>query len=282
VLVTVPNPVIGWLIGSGSRILIILIALVVAVVVLRRIIPLSMRRALVRATDTDARLEQIKRAETLSGVLLTTSLIVLFALGIILLMAELGFSIGPIIAGIGITSIALGLGAQTLVKDTINGIFILAEDQFRRGDVVTIAGATGTVEGVGLRRTVLRHEDGTVFSVPNSAIGVSANYTRGYSGISFNIGLSFTADVESTAAEIDRIGEELARDPEYRGLILTPPVALRVDSLEDTYLNLNVSGRVAPRPGAQAKVASEMRRRIKQDFDRLGIPYRGRPIADHA
>jgi small conductance mechanosensitive channel len=275
----VPSEVNAWLATNGLRIILIAVAVVIAVVILRRIIPLAMRHALVRAVDEDIRSEQIKRAETLSAVLLTTSLIVLFVTAVFLVLAELGFSIGPVVAGLGITSIALGLGAQTLVKDAINGIFILAEDQFRRGDVITVAGATGTVEEVSLRRTLLRAEDGTVFSVPNSAVVVSANHTRGYSGISFNVGLSFAADVERATAEIDRIGDELAHDPDYKGLILTPPMALRIDSLEDTYLNLIVSGKVTPSPGAQARVAGEMRRRIKQEFDRLGIPYRGSPSA---
>jgi moderate conductance mechanosensitive channel len=269
-----------WLRSSGLRILIVVVAILVAIAVLRRIIPVAMRHALVRAVDEEIRSEQVKRAETLSAVLLTTTLAIIFVAGALLILAELGFSIGPVIAGLGITSIAIGLGAQTLVKDAINGIFILAEDQFRRGDVVTIAGSTGTVEEVSLRRTLLRAEDGTVFSVPNSAVVVSANYTRGYSGISFNVGLSFAADLERATAEIDRIGDELAHDPIYSGLILSPPMALRIDSLEDTYLNLIVSGKVTPSPGAQAKVAGEMRRRIKQEFDRLGIPYRGSPTAD--
>jgi small conductance mechanosensitive channel len=272
----------AWLLTNGLRIAITLVAVFVAAVVLRRTIPLAVRHSLVRAVDEDIRSEQIKRAETLSAVFLTTGLIVLLASGVFLVLAELGFSLGPVIAGLGITGIALGLGAQTLVKDAINGIFILAEDQFRHGDVVTVAGATGTVEEVTLRRTLLRAEDGTVFSVPNSAVVVSANHTRGYSGISFNVGLSFAADVERATTEIDRIGDELAHDPDYSSLILSPPMALRIDSLEDTYLNLIVSGKVTPSPGSQAKVAGEMRRRIKQDFDRLGIPYRGSPTADRA
>jgi len=179
----VSDAVRSWALTHGLRVLAVILAVLLVRALLRRAVPLGLRHSLVRGIDEEIRVEQIKRAETLSGVILTTSLIGLLLAGGFLVLGDLGFSVAPVVAGLGVTGIALGLGAQTLVKDAVNGIFILAENQFRRGDIVTIAGATGRVEDVSLRRTLLRAENGTVFSVPNSAITVAANHTRGYSGI---------------------------------------------------------------------------------------------------
>ena len=269
----------SWALTHGLRVLAVILAVLLVRALLRRAVPLGLRHSLVRGIDEEIRVEQIKRAETLSGVILTTSLIGLLLAGGFLVLGDLGFSVAPVVAGLGVTGIALGLGAQTLVKDAVNGIFILAENQFRRGDIVTIAGATGRVEDVSLRRTLLRAENGTVFSVPNSAITVAANHTRGYSGISLNLGLSLAADLERATDEINRIGMELARDPQLGHLVLDPPAALGATSPDDASLSIVVSGRVAPTAGAQAVVGGEMRRRIHQEFDRLGILYQISPAA---
>ena len=264
-----------WATTHGLRVLIVVLVVVVARQFLAHAIPPVVRRSLVREVDGDGRSEQAKQADTLTQVILGTASIVVLLVAAFLVLAEVGFSVAPVIAGLGITGIAVGLGAQTLVKDAINGIFILGENQFRRGDTVTIANVTGQVEDVSLRRTVLRAEDGTVYSVPNSAIAVAANYTRGYSGISFLVGISFGADLERAIREIDRIGADLARDQAFAPLVIDAPRAVRVESMEDTYLNLRVVGRVVP--GVHARVAGELRRRVKEEFDRLGIAYRGSP-----
>ena len=178
------------------------------------------------------------------------------------------------VAGLGITGIAVGLGAQTFVKDAINGLFILGENQFGQGDIITVANVTGRVVDISLRRTVLRAEDGTVYVVPNSAITVAANLTRGYSGVYFPISLSYQADLDRATAEIDRIGQDFAEDSDFSPLVLEAPHVLRIDSLEDGYLNLRIAGRVAS--GAR-RVSGELRRRIKEELDRAGIAYRGAP-----
>jgi small-conductance mechanosensitive channel len=266
-----------WVLTHGLRVLVVLIAVLAVRALLVRTIGPAFRRSLVRSTSEEGRAEELKRAETLSQVASTTLVAAVFLIGVFLILAELGFTLAPALAGLGITGIAVGLGAQTLVKDAINGTLILAENQFRRGDVVTIAGVTGQVVDFGLRRTVLRAEDGTVYSVPNSSIGVAGNHTRDYSGVSLDVRIPLAADIDRAIAELDRIGREVAEDPAYRALVLEPPKAVRVDSLEETYLNLLVTGRVAPAPGASTAVAGEMRKRIRQEFERLGIAYQGGP-----
>jgi small-conductance mechanosensitive channel len=262
-----------WAVTHGLRVVVILLLALVARQIVARAVPIAVRRSLVFGHEEDARLEQLKRADTLIGVILGTTTALLIIVAAFFAMAEMGFSIAPVIAGVSITGIAIGLGAQTLVKDVVNGMFILGENQFRRGDMVTVANVSGTVEDVSLRRTLLRGEDGTVYIVPNSAISVAGNHTRGYSGIYFLVAISFQADLERAIHEINRIGKELAADPEFGALIIDPPRALAVDALEDSYVNLRIDGRA--RPGAQGQVAGELRRRIKQEFDQLGIPYRG-------
>ena len=262
-----------WSSTHGLRILFIIALVLIARVVLRRVVPPAIRHALVHDGGELDRAEFSRRAETVSSVILRTAAVVIVIVAAFFILAEVGFNVAPVIAGVSISGIALGLGAQTLVKDGINGLFILGENQFAHGDTISVAGVTGVVEEVNLRRTVLRGEDGTVYTVPNSAITVAGNHTRGYSGVYFTLALSYLADLERAIGEIDRLGTDLASDPSFGPRILEAPKAVRIDSLEDTYLNLRVSGRVVP--GAQTEITSELRRRIIEDFDRLEIAYRG-------
>ena len=264
-----------WAVTHGLRLVVVLLLALFARQIVARAVPLAVRRSLLFGYEDDARVEQLKRADTLIGVILGTTTVIIFLVAAFFVLAEVGFSVAPVIAGVSISGIAVGLGAQTLVKDMLNGMFILGENQFRRGDMITVANVSGTVEDVSLRRTLLRGEDGTLYVVPNSAITVAGNHTRGYSGIYFLVAISFQADLERAIDEIDRIGNELAADPVFGPLVIEPPRALAVDALEDSYVNLRIDGR--SKPGVQGRVAGELRRRIKQEFDRLGIAYRGSP-----
>src|SRR5581483_6231418 len=152
----------------------ILLALIGTAIV-ARVVRLALRPAVTRQMAGRPPVEVQRRVDTLAGVFV---LLALFTI-----LPEFGVNIAPVIAGVGITGIALGLGAQTLVRDTLNGMFILGENQYAKGDVVTIAGVTGTVEDVTLRRTVVRDVDGVVYSVPNSSVIVAANYTRDFAKV---------------------------------------------------------------------------------------------------
>lgn len=266
----------AWASTHGLRILFIVLVVLVTRQVLSRVIPAAIHRAILRdGADRDPA-ELLKRADTLTIVILRGSAAAVLIVAAFFILSEVGFNIAPVLAGLGIGGLALGLGAQTLVKDTINGIFILGENHFGRGDTVTLAGVDGRVEDVNLRRTVLRADDGTVYTIPNSAIVVASNHTRGYSGIYFTVNIAYLADLERAIQEINRLGQDMARDGEYKALVLDPPRVLRVEAMEDTYLTLRIGGRV--QPGAHVRVSGELRRRIKEEFDRLGIPYRGSPL----
>ncbi|HZP58215.1 MAG TPA: mechanosensitive ion channel domain-containing protein, partial [Dehalococcoidia bacterium] len=147
----------------------ILLALIGTAIV-ARVVRLALRPAVTRQMAGRPPVEVQRRVDTLAGVIVRTAQVVFILLALFTILPEFGVNIAPVIAGVGITGIALGLGAQTLVRDTLNGMFILGENQYAKGDVVTIAGVTGTVEDVTLRRTVVRDVDGVVYSVPNSSV----------------------------------------------------------------------------------------------------------------
>ena len=213
--------------------------------------------------------EAERRAATLGRVLRQVSAIFVWGTAAMLVLSELGVSIGPILAAAGIMGLAVGFGAQTLVKDVISGFFILLENQYRKGDVVTIAGASGVVEDINLRRTLLRDLDGIVHTVPNGEISVSSNFTKSYSRVNLNISVGYNEDLDRAIAVINRVGKELAEDPAWSAQILKPPQVLRVDNLGDSGIDIKVVGDT--KPIQQWAIMGELRLRIKKAFDQEGI-----------
>jgi small conductance mechanosensitive channel len=213
-------------------------------------------------------------------VLVGAERIVIVTVALLMIVGELGINIVPLIAGLGIGGIAIGLGAQSLVRDAINGVLILTENQFGKGDMVKAAGVQGWVEEVNLRRTVLRDVDGTLHSVPNSEIKVSSNLTRGYSGVDLIVSVGAGQDVDQVVAVIDRAGHELRDDPDVGDNILEPPRVARIEHISPAGgVDLRVTGRVTP--GWQWKVTSALRRSIIREFDARGIRF-GPPPAPPA
>jgi moderate conductance mechanosensitive channel len=168
------------------------------------------------------------------------------------------------VAGLGVVAIAVGLGAQALVKDWLAGIFVVLENQYSRGDVVQIAGVDGVVEDFSLRRTVLRDGNGTVHSVPNGLVGVASNLTRVWARVNLNVSVTYDTDIEAASRLIDRIGEELQSEPDWSGRLLEAPTVVRIDSLGDNGITLKVMGQV--RAAEQWAVAGELRKRILAGF----------------
>jgi small conductance mechanosensitive channel len=156
------------------------------------------------------------------------------------------------------------------VQDVINGLFILLENQYRKGDVVRIAGVSGLVEDLNLRRTVLRDLDGIVHHVPNGDVRVASNYTSEFSRVNLDVTLAYGADVDRVRAIVDRLGEELARDPVFGPMITEAPRFLRVDKLVDNGIIIKVLG--VTKPIKQWDVMGELRRRLLHAFAEAGIP----------
>lgn len=202
--------------------------------------------------------------------------IFLVFLGAGLILGALGLDVTTLVAGVGVVGIALGLGAQMLVRDVINGLFILLENQYQVGDVVQVAGVSGQVIEINPRRTVLRDLDGNVHSIPNSAIVVATNMTPGTSRINLDISVAYEEDIDRA---IRIINEECARlAEERRDAVLDGPRVLRVDALGESGVVIKVLGDV--RSFTQWELMGELRRRIKKRFDAEGIeiPYPHRMV----
>jgi small conductance mechanosensitive channel len=270
-LVGAPNwdDIGDWFAGDGARIIAIIVVAIVIDFALHRIIPHALRVAVERQMKGQEEEEIEQRVDTLSSVFTGTlrGIIVLAALLTLLPLA--GISIGPLLAGVGIIGLAVGFGAQSLVKDIISGLFILLDNEYSKGDVVTLAGTTGLVEDVGLRRTVMRDLDGVVHYIPNGEIGVASNFTQEYSRINLNVGVSYSEDLDRVMQVIDRVGEELAADPQWGPSILTAPKSLRVDNLGDSGIDIKVTGNT--KPIKQWEITGELRKRLKKAFDDEGI-----------
>jgi len=270
-LITSPDwgAIIGWLAGHGPRILLILALLFLADQLLRRLVPPAVRVAVARQMAGKPEEEISQRADTLIHIFQRTGWTVALALAILTILPELGINVTALLAGLGIGGIALGFGAQSLVRDIIHGIFILAENQYSKGDVVRVAGVAGLVEEVGLRRTVLRDLDGIVHYIPNGEIRIASNFTKEWSRVNMNVSVAYGEDLDRVIEVINRVGQELAQDPEWGPLILKPPQVLRVDAFEESGIAIKILGDTVPI--RQWDVMGELRRRLKAAFDAEGI-----------
>ena len=264
--------VTDWLVTHGLRIVVIVAVVAVVFLVFRAVVPHVVEATVRRQMAGRPEEETSKRATTLVNAVLRTAEVVLAIIALLMVLPELSVNIGALLAGVGIAGIAIGFGAQTLVRDTLNGLFILIENQYGIGDVVTVAGVTGRVEEVNLRRTVLRDLDGVVHSVPNSEIRVASNYTRDWSGVNMNVTVPYDADLDKVTEVIDAVGRELAADKAYKSLIKKAPHVERVDAFKDSGVSLKVLG--VTKPMRQWEVMGELRRRLKKAFDSEHIEMR--------
>jgi small-conductance mechanosensitive channel len=223
----------------------------------------------VKQTKGESREGIRKRTDTLTGVFVSTGKVLIVLTIILMILSELDIPIGPALAGLGIAGVALGFGAQYLVRDLIAGTFVILENQYRVGDVVKVADITGMVEEVNLRRTVLRDLDGIVHHVPNGEIRAASNYSRHFSRVNLNISVSYGTDLDHAIRVINRVGKKLAEDKEWSERIISAPQVLRVHKLGDSGIDIKILGDV--KPLAQWDVMGELRLRLKKAFDKEGI-----------
>jgi small-conductance mechanosensitive channel len=260
---------IEWLQESGIRIAIRVILGLVFWLTLRRIVPRLVSRTIkLRMKDrSDFMIEN--RCKTISHVITNTIGAVIGIIVLFTILGQVGVNIGPALASLGIVGLAISFGAQSLIKDIINGLFILMENQYDIGDVVKISGISGLVEEINLRRTVLRDLDGIVHYIPNSEISTASNFTREYSRVNMNIPVAYGEDLDQVIEVINRVCKKMAEEPEWKPKILKVPQVLRVDALGDSGIELKILGDT--RPVMQWDVMGELRKRIKEEFDRQGI-----------
>jgi len=277
----------GWLLEHGVPILIIILLAFLTHKVVKVVTPRLVEKSItVRGRGRRAKGEIAKRAHTLSGFIITATGIVIVIVAIFMVLSEIGIDITPLLAGAGVAGIAIGFGAQSLIRDFLSGIFIILEDQYRKGDVVRIAGIAGLVEDVNLRRTVLRDLDGIVHSIPNGEVKTASNYTKEWSRVHLNIPVAYGEDLDRVIEVLNRIGKELAEDETFGPMIINAPQVLRVDNFGDSAIELKVLGET--KPLKQWEVMGELRKRTKKAFDEEGIEipwphvklYYGQPSKD--
>ncbi len=218
------------------------------------------------------------RTRTLLPLLRTSMLVILVTLVVMVTLSELGLNIGPLLAGAGVIGLAIGFGAQTLVKDIITGLFILVEDHISVGDVVKVGSHAGTVEKLTLRTIQLRDVGGTVHVVPFSSVTTLENMTKDFSRYVFNVGVAYREDTDHVVDVLRELGEELLQDERYKPFILEPLEILGVDSFGDNAVN--IKARITTVPVKQWSIGREFNRRMKMRFDELGIeiPFPHRTI----
>ena len=254
----------------------VLVVLVVAFILIR------MLRAATRRLDkfsqnisTGERAHQMHQLRTLAGIINSVGVSIIFFLAAMQILPLVGLDIKPLLASAGIAGLAIGFGAQTLVKDVINGFFILLEDQYHLGDVVQIAGVKGTVEDMTLRRTALRDGDGSLHFIPNSEIKVVSNLTRDWTQISMHVAVDYKEQSDRVIKVLREAAVEVRNDPRFAETIVAEPDVPgieRVSGTEVVYLML-----VKTRPGQHFAVSRELRRAIKDCFEKNNIKMAAPP-----
>lgn len=220
--------------------------------------------------DTNGNIVQrSQRVRTLVPLMQKTSFVVITLIAGLIVLSEIGIDIGPLLAGAGIVGLAVGFGAQTLVKDIITGIFILVENQFSVGDVVNVGGKGGLVEGISIRTITLRDFDGTVYTVPFSEVGSTSNLTKDFSFYVLDVRLSYHEDTDQVVEVLKALLDEMIADPEYGPKILAPLEVIGVDALQESQVILKF--RIKTLPIQQWSTGREFNRRMKKKFDELGI-----------
>jgi len=270
------HDVYEWLLTHGVRILVI----VVGAFVSTRLVGFLTSRIerAVEDNDPTSVSEREKRAQTLGKIIRHTWMILVVIVALMMILNEVGIEIGPILAGAGIAGLAIGFGAQTLVKDVISGFFILLENNFRVGDVIKAGDVAGLVERMSLRVTILRDLEGKVHVIPNGSIDVVTNMTKEWSRVMLNVGVAYKEDVDQVMEVLKEIGEDVSNDPDFSPLILGPLEILGVDDFADSAIVIKVI--MKTQPLKQWTVARELRRRIKKTFDErdIEIPFPHRTV----
>ncbi|HXG88737.1 MAG TPA: mechanosensitive ion channel family protein [Vicinamibacterales bacterium] len=256
-----------WAAVTGVRIAALLLLAFAIVRILAAVI-VRAERDLAVGTGFDA-LERRKRAHTIAGVARRALSIVIWTTAVLIVLRELDVDITPVLTGAGIVGLAIGFGAQTLVRDVITGFFLIVEDQVRVGDVAMVNGTGGLVEQINLRTIVLRDMEGTVHVIPNGEIKTLANRTKDYSYYVVDLGVDYDADTDQIVTLVRGVGATLAAEPAFAPSILEPLEVMGVDDFKDSSVTLKF--RIKTVPLKQWEVGRELRRRIKYALDREGI-----------
>jgi small-conductance mechanosensitive channel len=259
---------IKWVLGPGLRIVLILLlgwaAIHVGLIFIQRSLSLTLHDT---GKNAVADIQIAKRRNTLSVLFVTVLRVAVVILAALMVFRELNFEIGPILASAGIVGLAVGFGAQSLVKDVISGAFIVLERQFSVGDVVKIGDRSGVVESLGLRTTILRDMEGTAHIIPNGKIEVVSVMTKDWSQFVLDVDVAYDTDLDKAIETIQKVLNDYAE--EFPSNVLGKPQVLGVESFGDNSVKIRSTLKTAP--SKQWDAGRIIRRRVKSEFDRLGI-----------
>jgi small-conductance mechanosensitive channel len=255
---------------AGTRGLRILVIFIIALILVRILKAVTKRMVQVAKSPTRVAQMREQQTRTMAGVVQSVFVTVILAVAILMALPEFGFNVTPVAAAAAVASLALGFGAQNLVKDFINGFFIVLEDQFVVGDTIQVNGETGRVEYLTLRRTVLRNAAGAIVTIPNSLIGQVANLNRDWSQAFIDVTVPSSELVGRALATLEKISGDFRNDPDWSPALVDGPRVLGVESLalDGTVLRLQVRTVL----NRKDEVSRELRRRIKLAFEEARIP----------
>lgn len=264
------HEILKWLSVNGLDLAVIFVAATVAYLAGTRVVAFVVKRAVKGARHRAWHKKDIeKRQKTLVHLFVTLWRIIIFFTVLYALLAvffpNIGAALAPLFASAGIIGVALGFGAQSLIKDFLSGIFIISENQYRVGDVIDIEGFSGTVERIGTRSTVLRDVDGNVHYFPNGMVQHVINKTMGYSMARFTMLLHQDSDIDQVAEIIDTTGKTLSEEDTWKDKILSPPAFVSVGEITGSSVEVIVAGKT--QPSDQWGVVSEMRLRLLEQFE---------------
>ncbi len=265
------NYLVSWTRDRAPKLVVILVLAFIFVrllgIITRRIVAFSEKR-----TDGVQRAQQVR---TLAGVIHSLGVVlIVFFTGMSLLKDVFNINIAPLLASAGIAGLAIGFGAQALVKDVINGFFILLENQFQVGDTIRTAGVAGVVEEITMRRTALRDSDGTLHVVPNGSIQIVSNMTRDWSQVTLQVSVDYNENSDRVIDLLQQVVRDFANDPTFKPDIVSEPLVPGIERVRGQEVDYLVLVKVQPRK--QFPAARELRRRIKACFEenkiKAGVP----------
>jgi small-conductance mechanosensitive channel len=256
------------LITGALKVLLIVVVTLVVLWIARRVIRrvISSRIPRVREEKPD---ELASRSETLSKVIIQVLSFIVWVIALMMILGVLGVNITPILAAVGVAGLAVGFAAQNIIRDYIHGFFIVMEDWYRVGEVATVAGISGVVEVMNLRRTILRDINGSLHNVPNSNIALASNLTRDWARINLDISVAYKENLGRVVQVINDVCQKFKDDEEWGKDMLTIPEVVRVNNLGDNGVELKILGDT--KPMRQWALMGELRRRLKDRFDEEGI-----------
>ncbi len=256
----------NWFMEHGIIILVIIIGAFIVNKVIVLLLPSTILRLVkVRGEGQCAQEEIEKRSGTLSRFLTSAATGIIAIMSLFMVLSEIEVDIAPLLVVAGFVGIAAGFAGQKLISDILNGLFIVIEDYYSAGDVVKVAGISGLVEDVNIRRTILRDLDGIVHIIPNGQIGTASNFTRNWSRVNLNVPVAYGEDLERVIDILNRVGKEIAEDNCFGPMIINAPQVLRVDNFGDSGIEIKILGET--QPIKQWEVTGELRKRIKKAFD---------------